>query len=93
MRWTQAQLPTMAVPYAQRYRGLSADNGSGAFQCVIRNIQGENFFVALGHADVLATGSGLGPLLTGFQRRHHLYQRVRPDRDLPGKRSVVSEDQ
>jgi hypothetical protein len=69
-----------------RYRGLSADNGSGAFQCVIRNI-------ALGHADVLATGSGLGPLLTGFQRRHHLQQRVRPDRDLPGKRSVVSEDQ
>src|SRR5262249_15863812 len=36
---------------------------------------------------------GLIPCLLGSSSRHHLQQRVRPDRELSCKRSVVSEDQ
>jgi hypothetical protein len=41
--------------------GLSAYYGGGAFQCVIRNIEGENFFVGLGRANDVSV------------REHHEY--------------------
>jgi hypothetical protein len=72
VRWTQAQLPTMALPYAHVTVACPPTTGAARSSARHPKHPGEKFFVGLGHANVLATGSGLGPLLTGFQRRHHL---------------------
>jgi hypothetical protein len=38
------------------YGGYSADNGRSALKCVIRNLEGEKFFVSLGDVNGISVG-------------------------------------